>query len=88
MAFEDGAFHRLLQIERRLRALPAHVRLRPGPFDRRVFRLFCFTLVLLGVITALPDRTVRVRALLLLIALLLVCVVTFALLDARSRRSR
>ncbi len=88
MLFENSAFQRFLRLERRIRSLPAHVRLQPSVFDRRVFRLLCATIASLIAVLALPSRALRIKALLLLIVVLFLVMAAFALLDAFPRRPR
>lgn len=84
MRFENAAFALFIRVERRLRSLPPHVQLRPGAFDRKVFRLFCGVFVTLVAVATLPSRRVRAVAILLVIAALFVIATVLALRGTRS----
>ncbi len=88
MAFEDSAFRQLGRAERWLRGIPTNVQLRPTLLDRQVFRMFVATMSALALVLAIPSRTWRIRALLLLGLLVMIALATFALLDAFSHRRR
>jgi hypothetical protein len=86
--FEDRAFVYIGRAERYLRGLPANVRIVPGTFERLLFRITCGMLVAMTVIMAVPSRTVRIRALLLLLLALFVLIMGAAYRDAHPRRRR
>jgi len=87
-AFENRAFGLMIKVERRVRGLPANVRLQPNALDRRVFRLFVGTLAVLTVVLAMLTRRLRIRALLIVGAVMFVLLFVFLLLDAFPRRKR
>jgi hypothetical protein len=88
MRFENWCFSWFLRAERRVRGLPARVHLRPGAFDRRVFRLFFGTLAALSLVPLIPSRAVRARLLLGFILVLCIVVAVLLVRDAYPRRSR
>ncbi len=86
--FEDRAFSVMLKAERRIRAMPANVRLHPTSLDRQVFRLFVGTMTALVVVFAMPTREWRIRALLAVGATVFVVLLVFLLLDAFPKSKR
>lgn len=88
LALEDRAFHWIGRAERAVRRLPPSVRIVPGTFERLMFRLACAAVTAMAVIMAVPSRNFRVRALLLLLAVLFVLIMGAAWRDATSTRRR
>jgi hypothetical protein len=88
LRFEDRAFHWIGRAERYLRGLPANVRIVPGTFERLMFRLACAAVTAMAVIMAVPSRSFRIRALLLLLAVLFVLIMGAAWRDTTTSRRR
>jgi hypothetical protein len=86
--FEDRAFQWIGRAERALRRLPPGTRIVPGTFERRMFRLACAAVAAMGVIMAVPSRSFRLRALLVLLAALFALIMGAAWLDTTSSRRR
>lgn len=86
--FEDRAFGVMLKAERRVRALPANVRLQPTALDRQVFRLFVGIMAALVIVFAMPSREWRIRTLLMVGAAMVVMLLVFLVLDAFPQRKR
>lgn len=78
----------MLKAERKVRALPANVRLQPTALDRQVFRLFVGTMAALVIVFAMPTRVWRIRALLIVGAAIFVMLLVLLLLDAFPQRKR
>lgn len=88
LAFEDRAFFWIGRAERYLRGLPANVRIVPGTFERLMFRLACAAVTAMAIIMAVPSRSFRIRALLLLLAVLSMLIMGAAYRDTTSGRRR
>lgn len=88
LAVEDRAFQWIARGERWVRGLPAGARIVPATFDRLIFRLAVAAVTAMVVIMAVPSRTFRIRALLLLLLALFVLVMGAALADTRSTGRR
>lgn len=85
LTFEDWAFGWIGKAERYLRRLPANSRIVPGTFERLAFRIAVGAVGAMVVIMAIPSRSVRIRALLLLLAALCVLFTGAAYRDAFPR---
>jgi undecaprenyl pyrophosphate phosphatase UppP len=88
MTFENRAWQLFMQAERRIRGVPANVRLAPSPFDRQVFRVLVGTCTALVIVLLMPSRVWRIRALLLVGVTMAVLLGVFLLLDAFPRDRR
>jgi len=88
LAFEDWAFGWIGAAERYLRRLPANARVVPGTFERLAFRIAVSAVGAMIIIMALPSRSVRIRALLLLLLSLFVLLMGAAYRDAFPRGRR
>jgi hypothetical protein len=86
--FEDWAFGWIGRGERYLRGLPANARIVPGTFERLAFRIAVGAVVSMAGIMAIPTRSVRIRALLLLLLALFVLLMGAAYRDAFPRSKR
>jgi hypothetical protein len=88
LAFEDRAFLWIGRAERYIRGLPANTRIVPGTFERLLFRIAMAAVVGMVSIMAVPSRTFRIRALLLLLLALFVLIMGAAYRDAFPGRKR
>jgi len=88
LTFEDWAFGWIGKAERYLRRLPANARIVPGPFERLAFRLAVGAIGAMIIIMTIPARSIRVRALLLLMLSLFVVLMAAAYQDTRPRGKR
>ncbi len=70
-----------MQAERKVRGIPAHVRMAPADFDRRVFRVLMGVGGALIVISLLPSRALRVKILLALMFGVVLLLLVLALID-------
>jgi hypothetical protein len=88
LTFEDWAFGWIGKAERYMRGLPANARIVPGTFERLAFRIAMAAVCAMIVISAVPSRSVRIRALLLLLVSLFVLLMGAAYRDAFPRGRR
>lgn len=88
LAFEDWAFGWIGEAERYMRGLPANARIVPGTFERLAFRIAVGAVGAMFVIMAIPSRSLRIRALLLLLVSLFVLLMGAAYRDASPRGKR
>lgn len=88
LRFEDWAFGWIGKAERYMRGLPANARIVPGTFERLAFRIAVSAVGAMIIIMALPSRSVRIRALLLLLVSLFVLLMGAAYRDAFPRGRR
>lgn len=88
LAFENRAFWWIGRAERYLRGLPANTRIVPGTFERLLFRIAMAAIAGMVCIMAVPSRTFRIRALLLLLLALFVLIMGAAYRDAFPGRKR
>lgn len=88
MAFENWAFGWIGEAERYVRRLPANAHVVPGTFERLAFRITVSAVGAMVIIMALPSRSVRIRALLLLLVSLFVLLMVAAFRDAFPRGRR
>jgi len=88
LTFEDWAFGWIGRAERYLRGLPANARIVPGTFERLAFRIAVGAVAAMVIIMAIPTRSVRIRALLLLLLSLFVLLMGAAYRDAFPRGRR
>jgi hypothetical protein len=88
LTFEDWAFGWIGKAERYVRALPANARIVPGTFERLAFRIAVGAVGAMIIIMAIPSRSIRIRALLLLLVSLFVLLMGAAYRDAFPRGKR